>query len=453
MYRDQDSEMLSLVKAGKTYKLYRSPLEEMVDVFGLRGRVFRRSPPPVHRALSGVNLTAKKGERIGVLGRNGAGKSTLLKLVTGVVQPTEGSVAVRGRVQSISDLGIGFHPEFSGRENVRSALVYNELTDTALQAAIDDIVEFCELGQFIDLPVKTYSAGMMARIYFATATAIRPDILIVDEALGAGDAYFAARSAARMRQLALSGCTLLLVSHSTQQVLEFCERAIWIERGQVILDGPALVVVKAYEEFIQRLSHQQLVRADQRASVSLNAAILDGAMRETLAGTSLPLAVSQAQVALGGISAWPSSGKLRVQSVWFEDGNRGRQTEFRFGQDVVVGIEVALGQPGRYRLRGAIVIFDSQGRWATRLISPPFEVEGNADASRTMRCRLSPLLLGPDRYVLSVSLHEANEPWDLNSAERYDLLSRSFSLNVLPSAEDKLRAEWRVRHPVGWAKL
>lgn len=194
-----------------------------------------------------VNLTMARGERVGIVGRNGAGKSTLLKMIAGVLAPTEGSLAVRGTVQALMELGTGFHPEFSGRENVLAALAYLNVTGQQAEERLAEVVDFAELEDFIDHPVKTYSVGMYTRLAFSVATSIKPEILIIDEILGAGDAYFAAKCSERMRQLTEgSQATVLFVSHDLAAVQKLCTRAIWLDRGRIIADGETLAVCKAY---------------------------------------------------------------------------------------------------------------------------------------------------------------------------------------------------------------
>ena len=425
---------LSIARVSKTYKLYESPLQEFLDIIGWSRFWPWTKLPPLHNALLDVDLKISRGNRIGIVGRNGAGKSTLLKLVAGTASATTGEVRTNGRVQSLSDLGVGFHPEFSGRDNVRSALAYNELSVDALEAAVEDIVDFCELGPSIDLPIRTYSAGMMARLYFATATAIRPDILIVDEALGAGDAYFAARSSARLRQLAFSGCTLLLVSHSTQQIIEFCERAIWIEGGRIVLDGNALMVVKAYEACIQRLALEEQRRSDRAASVIHDTDLVTQIVDESLAATERTN--SSTALSAGGISQWPATGDLRIGSLWIQSSDGRKRNTLQSGEECAICLGIESGKLGFFRYRAAIVVFSSDGRWATRVISPSFEIDTTVSRAATIKCRFPPLRLGPDQYIISVSLHESNEPWDLNSATRYDLLSRSFAFSVVPALEE-----------------
>ncbi|MGY8582163.1 ABC transporter ATP-binding protein, partial [Paracidovorax citrulli] len=188
----------------------------------------------------------------------GAGKSTILKLIANLVQPTEGTVAVKGKIQALMELGTGFHPEFTGRENVISALAYQGITGRRARALLDDVLDFSELEDFIDKPIKTYSAGMYSRLAFAAATAVSPEILIIDEILGAGDAYFAGKSARRMRELTADGSTVLFVSHDMSAVQMICDRAVWIERGQIIADGHPIEVGKKYASSIRKQEEMRL---------------------------------------------------------------------------------------------------------------------------------------------------------------------------------------------------
>lgn len=259
------SPAIRLADVSKVYRLYGTPREQILDSMGFTRFLPKSRRPNVREfhALKHVSLTIGKGERVGIIGRNGAGKTTLLRLITGNFAPTTGAVEVNGSVQALMQLGLGFHPEFSGYENIRSALNYNGLTGKEFDAALADVVDFVELGDFLYQPLKTYSMGMNARLQFAAATAIHPDIMIVDEVLGAGDAYFAAKCAFRMKKLtSREGATLLLVSHSATQILQFCSRGIWLEAGEVIMDGPAIDVIGAYEVESERRIHAAKVAAD-----------------------------------------------------------------------------------------------------------------------------------------------------------------------------------------------
>jgi ABC-type polysaccharide/polyol phosphate transport system ATPase subunit len=251
---------------GKMYKVFGSKLDTALDALNLP---IRRSGGRYREfwALRDINLELPREGRLGIIGRNGAGKTTLLKLVTGNVNPSEGSVTVNGEVQALLETGGGLHPEFTGRENIRASLGYFGLSRAEIDEAELEIADFTELGRFLDQPFKAYSQGMQARLSFAIATTVQPEILIVDEILGAGDAYFFTRSTARMSELIESGAGVLLVSHALDQVARFCERTIWLERGRIAMDGPTDEVVKAYERFIRELEDRRLRAKNEKAAM------------------------------------------------------------------------------------------------------------------------------------------------------------------------------------------
>jgi len=204
---------------------------------------------PVHEkkwVLRDLNFTVNAGESIGILGVNGAGKSTLLKIITGTTQPTNGSVKIKGRVAALLELGMGFHPDFTGRQNVFMAGQLLGLSFDEIMSSMPSIEEFAEIGDYIDRPVRMYSSGMQMRLAFSVATAVRPDVLIVDEALSVGDAYFQAKCFQRIASFREQGTTLLLVSHSPGDVVKHCERAILLKNGFVEQDGPAREVTNRY---------------------------------------------------------------------------------------------------------------------------------------------------------------------------------------------------------------
>ncbi len=251
---------IHLSNVGKMYRIFSSRTDNLLDALGLSKLMPWR--PVSYRefwAVRGIDIELEVGRRIGIIGRNGAGKTTLLKLICGNLPQTEGGIKVQGTIQALLSIGAGFHPEFTGYENIRASLIYQGMSNHEIEASIQDIAEFTELGQFLSQPFKNYSAGMQARLTFATATVMHPNILIVDEILGAGDAYFAGKSMERMKQLVEdSGATVLIVSHALDQILRYCEECIWLERGRVIQRGPALEVVKAYEQFIRVLEERRL---------------------------------------------------------------------------------------------------------------------------------------------------------------------------------------------------
>ena len=198
-------------------------------------------------ALNGIDLTVYKGEALGIIGGNGAGKSTLLKLLSRVTAPTEGEIDIYGRVTSMLEVGTGFNGEMTGRENVFLNGAILGYSEAFLKAKYDEIVEFSEIEEFIDVPIRNYSSGMTARLAFAVATVVEPEILIVDEVLAVGDANFQEKSKRRMMELMGGGTTVLFVSHSLPQIREMCDRVVWLDHGKLKMIGDTQQVCDAYE--------------------------------------------------------------------------------------------------------------------------------------------------------------------------------------------------------------
>jgi len=208
----------------------------------LRGRVVTEE---LH-ALSHVNLEVRRGESLGIVGRNGAGKSTLMKVIANVLRPTEGSVDVGGLVAPLLELGAGFDPELTGRENVFLNGAILRRSRKEMERRLPDIIRFAELEHFVDAPLRTYSTGMFARLAFAVATDLDPEILLVDEALSVGDIEFREKCEVRIQEFLGRGATLLFVSHAPPSIIKLCQRAIWIHEGRIVADGPAADVVGAF---------------------------------------------------------------------------------------------------------------------------------------------------------------------------------------------------------------
>ena len=198
-------------------------------------------------ALKNVSFHVEKGDVVGLIGHNGAGKSTMLKVISGILKPTEGSVTVGGNVVPMLELGSGFDHDLTGRENIFLNGAILGYPEKYLKEKYDEIVEFSELGKFIDVPIRNYSSGMLMRLAFSIATVVNPEILIVDEILAVGDAAFQEKSKARMKELMGGGTTVLFVSHSLDQIREMCNKVVWIEHGQVRMSGDAQTVCDAYQ--------------------------------------------------------------------------------------------------------------------------------------------------------------------------------------------------------------
>lgn len=210
----------------------------------LAGLLRKRTP---FWALREVSINVAPGESVGIIGHNGAGKTTLLRLICGLGRPTLGRVQVEGRVAALLELGVGFHPHLTGRENLFVSAVVSGLRRSEVEARYGDIVRFAEIEQFIDQPLRTYSSGMQLRLGFAVAVHVDPDVLIVDEALAVGDAHFQQKCLERIQAFREAGKTLLIVSHDMSLINRFTERAVWFQRGEMAADGPSQVVTAAYE--------------------------------------------------------------------------------------------------------------------------------------------------------------------------------------------------------------
>jgi lipopolysaccharide transport system ATP-binding protein len=228
----------------KTYRVYARPWDRFREL------IVRR---PNHRgfhAVQGVSFDLAHGEGLALIGENGAGKSTLLKMLAGITAPTSGALEVAGKVASILELGSGFHPEFTGRQNVVLNAAMLGLSEEEVQRKMPDILAFSELGDFIDRPVKTYSTGMSMRLGFSIATQVEPDVLIIDEALSVGDGYFQKKCMDRLLQFVEGGGTLLFCSHAMYYVSAFCQRALWMRQGKAEALGPVLEVIREYEDYL-----------------------------------------------------------------------------------------------------------------------------------------------------------------------------------------------------------
>ena len=244
---------------GKAYRRYARPWHRLAEWLSGGHLVWHRT----FWALRDVGFSVPAGESAAIIGLNGAGKSTLLKILTGTTQPTEGHVHIAGRVAALLELGLGFHPDFTGRQNVVMAAQLMGLSAEEISAVMPEVEAFAEIGDYIDQPLRTYSTGMIVRLAFSVATARRPDIMIVDEALSVGDAYFGPKCVRRLREFQRAGCTILFVSHDPVAVKTLCSRALLLDAGRLIQDGSPDVVLDRYNALIaRREANRQILQAE-----------------------------------------------------------------------------------------------------------------------------------------------------------------------------------------------
>ena len=237
---------ISLKNVSKYYKLYNSPQDRLKEALSFSGKKLHKK----FYATKNLDLEIKKGEILGIVGRNGSGKSTLLKLITKVLTPNEGTVKVDGKISALLELGSGFNPEFTGMQNIFFYGTILGYSKEEMNEKLDEIISFAEIGDFIDQPLKTYSSGMKARLGFAVAVHIEPEILILDEVLSVGDILFKRKSYAKMQEFFESGKTIIYVSHSSNEINRLCTRAVFLLDGKIIMDDKPKLVTKYYEKYL-----------------------------------------------------------------------------------------------------------------------------------------------------------------------------------------------------------
>lgn len=451
----------------KRYRLGGGPKEQLLEAIGLR----RKSAETLREfvALDDVSFELGRGQRLGLIGRNGAGKTTLLKLISGNYRPSSGEIEVNGSVQALMTMGQGFHPDYSGRENIKASLHYNGLSSVEVREAFEDVVDFCELGPFLDEPFKTYSSGMQSRLMFATATAIKPDVLIIDEVLGAGDAYFLAKSKERVERIVGGGCTLLLVSHAMSQVLELCENAIWMEGGRIRETGSAFGVVKSYEEAMYGAMPGSGDPSSTRRRTNALRAQSPGLDRPAAIGAEVPAdpylinakpvsdhaASARMQIPFfvpnagepqipkipetegrifrnvepTGLSSWGGEPGLKIAG-FAVSGPQGPTEKLVSLQPAKFTIFLEVEETRSFQCTYGLAINDLQGRCMTRFFGPPDHFHGVEGMGRQVEIVLNPNQLGPGIYTIGISIHDEATLENISQVARYDLVNRSFSITV-----------------------
>lgn len=318
----------------KSYTLYPTQADRLAELTGWSR--FRRREYPTHKAVDDLSFEIGAGEKVAFIGRNGAGKSTLLKLITGVIEPTSGTIETKGRSHALLQLGAGFHQELTGRQNALAYLANLGVIGARAQELVEEIIDFTELEEYIDQPLKTYSTGMAARLVFGASTTIAPSLFVVDEVLGVGDAYFQGKSFARIEELCKkNGTTLILVSHDIYSATKVCDRMIWLDRGRIMMDGSGMDVLKAYEASIREQEEQRL-RVKRLAALEAN--------RQRAAASLLPAYIKSTDP-----EAVPDIAVSRIR--------------FLSGEQVLsdISIEQSADAPGNEA--GGLILDEKEGNW------------------------------------------------------------------------------------------
>ncbi|MFN7185368.1 MAG: polysaccharide ABC transporter ATP-binding protein [Alphaproteobacteria bacterium] len=427
---------ITIAGVSKHYPVFSHPHQALRYLFGVIKNGTTRVPQGTHSvaALSHVNLTIARGARIGIIGRNGAGKSTLLKLIAGDFTPTEGHFTIHGNVYCLLPGSVSFSFEQTVEENARQHLSYLELSAAEMAKRLKEIEEFTELGEYFRQPAKNLSLGMRIRAEFAVATSQTADIIVIDEVLGAGDIYWSEKIARRMEQLCSGGTTLLLVSHSLDQINRYCTRTLWIERGKVVMDGPTLEVTKRYEGFLERLSWQTDDVDDKSVNIENAAAQMGNEILPDSGQT---------------VVRWPGRGDVTVTGVWLN--GEGTNAMTLNAEDALsFRIKLRAKRAGTYHLRYLFTFWDAYGKRTGVIENRDDAVHFSDSLTHEVTVTRPYLWLAPGDYFVTISLKdaEASLATTLESQIRLDVLYRSFKISVIPSSfhrHDAIAPIYRLR--------
>ena len=381
----------------KRFKVYYDKGRSLKEVILFRNR----NKHEVRTVLNDVSFDIKKGEAVGLIGHNGCGKSTLLKLISGILYPDGGSVDIRSRVSSLLELGAGFHPDMSGRENIYINASIFGLTKEEIEARLQTIIDFSELAGFIDNPVRTYSSGMYMRLAFSVAINVDADVLLIDEILAVGDANFQAKCFSKLQEIKEKGTTIVIVSHSLSQIENICDRSIWINEGVIRADGTPLAVHSEYLEFMNE-QRKAAGGKDLDIPPEYVAYMQERRYKENLKLSMIP--EQQAAVeANGGQYRW-GSGEVKITSITASGPDGVGKRLFEVGTDVYFKVHYHVEKPIKDAVFG-IGFFRNSGEnlygTNTRIDGKPnFDID--EDGEFTIIMRKIPLM--PDQYTVSFSI-------------------------------------------------
>jgi len=371
---DNGSVVLRVDELSKVYHQYPSPVARLRQILRPENQYYK-----AFTALNNVSFELQRGEVLGLVGRNGAGKSTLLQLICGTLTASSGELQVSGRIAALLELGAGFNPEFTGRENIRLSAALMGLSDSETEQRLESIIDFSGIRDFIDQPVNTYSSGMYVRLAFSVATSVDPDILVIDEALSVGDGDFARRSFERIMSMKEQGKTILFCSHSLYQLETLCSRAIWLDKGSVLSEGQPDKVVAEYQAYLDRLSLNDSDSSDADAQS-------ERAVTGQKSGTTADTRLTSVQVLSDGVPG-------KVLTVKSEQSCLEVDVSFVKGiSDDLPGVAIAIHSSG-----GQLV--SSCGSWADGV-----SAEINDAGQGRLRIVFDKIPLLKGRYTLGVLL-------------------------------------------------
>lgn len=396
--------------------------------YGLKEKILfaGRSKYEERWVLNGVSFKIKKGQAVGLIGKNGCGKSTMLKLINRIIYPTEGTVQINGRVSSLLELGAGFHPDMSGRENIYTNASIFGLTKKEIDKRLNDIIKFSELEEFIDCPVRTYSSGMYMRLAFSVAINVDADILLIDEILAVGDVSFQAKCFERLKEIKDAGTTIVLVSHSPTQIEQICDRAIWIENGKIREDGLPRFVGESY---LAQMEGRRLEKLSAEKNNESKVAVQTKDIEEYLDPNWCQSAIRS------------GNKKIRFTKVELLNEKREQQNTFSTGDNIIVHMEYESeeeGTPGNFGV--GISRDDGVYCYGTNNIIENGKMISTKKQGSVDMMFVSNALL-PAKYILDVAVHTKDEiPFDkIHHILEFHVISRKKDFGVC-----RMKNKWFV---------
>ncbi len=390
------SSVLEVKNICKSFIDYRSEWQRVFSWFGVKSKGSEE-----HKILKHISFSIASGEAIGIVGQNGAGKSTLLKIITGTLKPSAGTLSVTGRISAILELGMGFDPNLTGRENVYHSAGIMGFTHKQVNEVIDKVESFIEIGNYFDEPIRTYSSGMQMRVAFGVATMYRPEILIVDEALSVGDAYFQHKSFEKIREFQRAGTTLLLVSHDKGAIQAICNRAILLEKGAIIKDGDPEEIMDFYNALIA-----------QKGNSILNQIKKEDGRVETISGT----------------------GEVEIEKIKLLNSKKESVEYISVGERVELYIEVKVNKPVPQIVIGYMIkdrlgqpIFGTNTHHHKKVVTNPKKDD------KLLYSFSFPMNLGIGSYSITVAIHGE----DTHLANNYQWRDQALIFNVINTSKEE----------------
>lgn len=459
---------------GKAYRIWQAPADRLISP--ILHNLARWTPANVQEklnrmaangykdfaALSDINFEINRGEAVAIIGRNGAGKSTLLQLIAGTLQPSAGSIEVNGRVAALLELGAGFNPEFTGRENVFLSGAVLGFTKAEMEQRFDQVLSFADIGEFIEQPIKTYSSGMMMRLAFAVNTCIDPEILIVDEALSVGDAPFQAKCFRRLRKLVDDGTTLLFVSHDISTVRSICSRALWLKGGRTEMWGKATEVARAYDKYCWQEQGAVLNQPAGSPTISPVVHTVPPALTDIPAAANLPAPPAALfepnTIYARAVCAQPryGTGHVNITNVILTNPEGEPATTFEYAEVASIWLLIEAKLPIASECVISFLLRDLKGNpvIATQDVTIRRRMDGGPGQRFVVSTTL-PLPLHHQKYSLHVAvfgfkngLVHTNGRYDFGNAVLWDVIEEALFLEVRPCPVMQLSGPVHLDRPV-----